>query len=113
MEFVADTDAADCAHVVDVEIQADPEGEFFDVFGVFADVFFAEVDGDEAGEVFKAGFEFLAEGAGVELRAGGFDFLGWDVAALDCGVGPALPFVVFLPGKLVQVEKPGGRALRC
>ena len=49
VEFVADTDPAERAHVVDVEVQADPEGEFGDVFRFFADVFFAEVDGDKAG----------------------------------------------------------------
>ena len=111
VEFVADTDAADCAHVVHVEVQADPEGDLWDVFDFFADIFFAEVDGDEAGEVFEAGFEFLAERSRIELRSGGFDFLFWDVAALDCCVAPAPPVVVLLSSELVEVEKPGCCAL--
>ena len=52
----------------------------------------------------------MAEGAGVELGSGGFDF-GWgDVAALDGGVGPAGPVVVGRSSVEVEVVEPGGGA---
>ena len=46
VEVVADSDAADGGHVVDVEVEADPEGELGDVYGDSTYVLLAEVDGD-------------------------------------------------------------------
>ena len=61
----------------------------------------------------KEAFKFLAESAGVELGAGGFDFFGWDVAALDGGVAPALPVVgFFFFAEVPQVVEPAGGAVR-
>ena len=58
--------AEDGGHVVDVEVEADPEGELGDVGDWSLEMFSSvEVEGDEAGEVLETGLEFLAEGAGV------------------------------------------------
>jgi len=78
----------------------------------FVDVVVGEGDGDEAGEVFEAGFEFLAEGAGVELGAGGFNFGSGDVIAFDGGELPALPVRVALFAVAPEVVEPAGGAVR-
>ena len=39
VEFIVDADAEDGGHVIDVEVEADPEGELGDVGYFFGDVF--------------------------------------------------------------------------
>ena len=56
----------------------------------------------------------MAEGAGVELSAGGFDFFGWDVTALDGGVAPAFPVVAgVLLHVAPEVVEPAGGTFGC
>ena len=55
----------------------------------------------------------MPEGAGVELGAGSFDFFGWDVAAFDGRVAPALPQVRFVVLRVApEVVEPARGALR-
>jgi hypothetical protein len=53
----------------------------------------------------------LAEGAGVELGAGSFDFLRWDVIAVNRRELPALPVVVAFIAIAPEVVKPAGGAV--
>ena len=111
VEGVVLADGADARHGIDVEVHSKQDGEDADVFGFGADVFVAETDGDQAREVLEAGLEFLAEGAGVELAAGGFNFLRWDVVAVDRRELPAVPVVVSAVGVLPEFVEPASRAV--
>ena len=99
MEVFADADAEDRGHVVDVEVEADPEGELGDVFYGFGDVFVGEVDGDQSGEVLEARLKFLAECSWVKLCTCSLHLLWWYVSPLDGCVGPAFPVIVVFTGE--------------
>ena len=110
VEVVGDADAEDGGHVVDVEVEADPERELGDVLGGSTYVLLREVDGDEAGEVLEGRLKFLAECSWVKLCASSLHFFWWDVSAFDGGEGPAFPVIVVLSSETPKVVEPAGGA---
>ena len=100
VERVVFFDRADARHRVHVEVHPQQKGQDWDVGGLGVDVAVSEGDRHQAGKILEAGFKFLAEGAGVELASGGFDFFRWDVVAFDCRELPAAPVVVAALGVL-------------